>query len=77
MKSSKNLDNLRKRIDSIDEKILDLINKRGKILISLGYKTALPFHGDLALVEFEDNSWGYINKEGLVVWKSAVFQELP
>lgn len=35
MKSSKNLDNLRKRIDSIDEKILDLINKRGKIALQI------------------------------------------
>ena len=35
MKSSKNLNNLRKRIDSIDEKILDLINRRGKIALDI------------------------------------------
>ena len=35
MKSKKNLNNLRKRIDSIDEKILELINRRGKVALEI------------------------------------------
>ena len=50
------------------------IDKTGKLVITADYKGAvsldpLIFKSGLAQVRFKDDTWGYINTDGKVVWQ--------
>lgn len=45
------------------------VNRAGSLKIPLQYKRVRSFHNGYAAVQFPDNTWGYINKTGKVVWQ--------
>ncbi|MEO0476649.1 MAG: WG repeat-containing protein [Planctomycetota bacterium] len=47
------------------------VNRAGKLKIPLQYRRVRSFHDGLAAVQFQDQSWGYINKTGKTVWRDT------
>ena len=47
------------------------VNRAGQLKIPLQYKRVRSFHDGFAAVQFADNTWGYINKRGKVVWRDT------
>jgi hypothetical protein len=58
--------------------LFGVIDKTGKFIIAPQYVQIADFHNGLAWVNLSDayivhgdtNRWGYINKQGKIVWKS-------
>lgn len=48
------------------------INKEGTMQIQPQFSSASRFNGGIAQVSFSDQEWGYINKEGKVLWRSSI-----
>ena len=47
---------------------LGLINEQGKELVPPIYLNALPFRNGLGAAQVFGGNWGYVNKQGKVVW---------
>jgi len=47
-----------------------IIDKNQETLIPFEYKYCGNFYHGLIYVTLEDDSWGYINKDNLVIWQS-------
>ena len=45
------------------------MDSTGRIHIEPVFKDTRDFIGDLCQVKFEDNKWGYISKQGELIWK--------
>lgn len=50
---------------------IGFVNRAGRLKIPLQFKQARSFHNGYAAVQLRDNSWGYIDMRGKVVWRDT------